>query len=110
MTYELALQALADPTRRRIYESVRGEARAVGELARLVGVSQPAVSQHLRVLREARLVDDVADGRRRLYTARVEGLADPRRYVESFWDDALTAFAADDPDPPALRGERGGDR
>lgn len=110
MTYGLALHALADPTRRRIYESVRGEARAVGELARLVGVSQPAVSQHLRVLREARLVDDVADGRRRLYTARVDGLAELRRYVESLWDDALTAFAADDPDPPAQRGARGSTR
>ncbi len=105
MAYQNALAALADPTRRRLYERLRRRPHTVGELARLARVSQPAVSQHLRVLREARLVADRREGTRRHYRASVEGLSELRRYLESLWDDVLTAYAADDPAPPR-RGSR----
>jgi DNA-binding transcriptional ArsR family regulator len=105
MTYQSALVALADPTRRRLYERLRRRSHTVGELARLARVSQPAVSQHLRVLRDARLVADRREGTRRHYRASAEGLSELRRYLESLWDDVLAAYAADDPAPPK-RGSR----
>jgi DNA-binding transcriptional ArsR family regulator len=95
MTYESVLSALADPTRRRLYERLRDCDRTVGELARLARITQPAASQHLRVLREARLVTSRRDGTRRHYRASREGLAELRRYVETLWDDVLGAFAGD---------------
>jgi DNA-binding transcriptional ArsR family regulator len=101
MTYALALTALADGTRRELLERLRARPHAVGELARALRVSQPAVSQHLRVLSEARLVRARAEGRRRIYSLTPEGLVDLRRYLETFWRDVLVAFAADDPAPPA---------
>jgi DNA-binding transcriptional ArsR family regulator len=100
MAYHSALTALADPTRRRLYERLRRRSHTVGELARLARVTQPAVSQHLRVLRQARLVTDRREGTRRHYRATTDGLAELRRYVESLWDDVLAAYAADDPAPP----------
>lgn len=100
MAYVPTLQALADPTRRRIFERLRHTPRTVGELVKLAKVSQPAVSQHLRVLRQARLVTHAQMGTRRFYRANREGLADLRQYVESLWDDVLAAYAADDPNPP----------
>lgn len=100
MAYAQCLEALADPTRRTIYERLRRRPCTVGELARLARVSQPGVSQHLRVLRGARLVTDRREGTRRYYSASREGLADLRRYVESLWDDVLAAYAAADPSPP----------
>jgi DNA-binding transcriptional ArsR family regulator len=100
MAYEETLVALADPTRRALFERLRHRPHTVGELARLARLRQPTVSQHLRVLRGARLVTDRRDGTRRYYSASREGLADLRRYVESLWDDVLAAYAADDPDPP----------
>jgi DNA-binding transcriptional ArsR family regulator len=103
MTYAQALEALADPTRRTIYERLRRRPHTVGELARLARVTQPGVSQHLRVLRSARLVTDRRDGTRRYYSASREGLADLRRYVESLWDDVLAAYADADPNPPRPR-------
>ncbi len=105
MTYQTALLALADPTRRRLYERLRRRSHTVGELARFARVTQPAVSQHLRVLRDARLVADRREGTRRYYRASPEGLAELRRYLESLWDDVLAAYAADDPVPPR-RGSR----
>lgn len=99
MPYTNALTALADPTRRKLYERLRRCDRSVGELAKSLRVSQPAVSQHLRVLRSARLVTSRAVGARRYYRASNEGLADLRRYIERMWDDVLEAFAADDPSP-----------
>jgi DNA-binding transcriptional ArsR family regulator len=105
MTYQTALLALADPTRRRLYERLRRRSHTVGELARFARVTQPAVSQHLRVLRDARLVADRREGTRRYYRASPEGLAELRRYLESLWDDVLAAYAADDPAPPR-RGSR----
>ena len=97
MTYSEALAALADPTRRSLYERLRRREHAVGELARALGVSQPAVSQHLRVLRKARLVRERRMGTRHYYTAHHEGLADLKRYIETLWDDVLGAYAASSP-------------
>ena len=87
-----ALDALADPTRRLILERLRQGPAAVGELAAGLPVSRPAVSQHLRVLKEAGLVTDRAQGTRRIYGLERRGLEDLRRYLESFWDDALRQF------------------
>jgi DNA-binding transcriptional ArsR family regulator len=92
--YALAKQALGDPTRRSIFERLRNGPRAVGELARELPVSRPAVSQHLRVLKEAGLVTERRNGTRRIYRIERVGLAELREYIESFWDDALAAFAA----------------
>jgi DNA-binding transcriptional ArsR family regulator len=93
MTYHRSFIALADPTRRRLYERLRRRPHTVGELARFAAVSQPAVSQHLRVLRGARLVSHRQEGTRRFYRAMPEGLIELRRYVESLWDDVLHAYA-----------------
>jgi DNA-binding transcriptional ArsR family regulator len=105
MTYQSALVALADPTRRGLFERLRQRPHTVGELSRLARVTQPAVSQHLRVLRDARLVTHQQEGQRRHYRASREGLADLRRYVETLWDDVLAAYASADPNPPK-RGSR----
>jgi DNA-binding transcriptional ArsR family regulator len=94
VAYDKALAALADPTRRALYERLRRREHAVGELARALGVTQPAVSQHLRVLRRARLVRERRAGTRHYFTASPEGLAELKRYVESLWDDVLQAYAA----------------
>ena len=87
------LNALGDPTRRQIFESLRGGARSVGDLADGLPVSRPAVSQHLRVLREAGLVNDRKDGTRRLYGIDPDGLAGLRDYFDGFWSEALERFA-----------------
>lgn len=100
MAYEACLEALAEPTRRALYEKLRRKPRTVGELAKAVGISQPGVSQHLAVLLEARLVTRTKAGTRRYYRPNPQGLADLRRYVESLWDDALAAYAAADRDNP----------
>ena len=87
------LDALGDPTRRQIFESLRGGPRSVGELAAGVPVSRPAVSQHLRVLKQAGLVRDSRDGTRRLYRIDGGGLASLRDYFDGFWSEALDRFA-----------------
>jgi DNA-binding transcriptional ArsR family regulator len=87
------LDALGDPTRRRVLELVRGKERPVGQIAGQLPVSRPAVSQHLRVLKEAGLVRDRQDGNRRLYSVDPQGLAALRRYLERYWGTALDAFA-----------------
>ena len=94
MTYTatLPLQALADPTRRSIFERLRRGPRAVGELADGLPVSRPAVSQHLRVLKDARLVQEEHKGTRNVYSIDARGLEELRKYVEGFWDDALVSF------------------
>ena len=89
---EEAIGALGDPTRRAIFELLRGGPQAVGELARVLPVSRPAVSQHLRVLKDAGLVTDRPDGTRRLYAVDPDGIAELRAYFDSFWNDALAAF------------------
>lgn len=91
-TYGEPLTALGDPTRRAIFEQLRGGPRSVGDLAASLPVSRPAVSQHLRVLREAGLVSDRKDGTRRLYSVAPEGVAELREYVNTFWDEVLAEF------------------
>jgi DNA-binding transcriptional ArsR family regulator len=86
------LSALGDPTRRAIFELLGDGPRAVGELARGLPVSRPAVSQHLRVLKEAGLVSDRQAGNRRLYQLDPEGIGALRAYLDKFWDKALVAF------------------
>ena len=86
------LNALGDPTRRAILELVRDGAKPVGEIARHLPVSRPAVSQHLRVLKGAGLVRDRQDGTRRLYGVDTDGLSALRAYLERYWDSALAAF------------------
>jgi len=95
MTYVESLVALADPTRRAIFESLRDRPRTVGELAAKQPVSRPAVSQHLRVLENARLVRVDAQGSRRLYSIRREGLEELKQYLDGFWSDALSAYAGE---------------
>lgn len=87
-----ALDALGDPTRRRVLELLHGGEHTVRELTDALPISQPAVSQHLRVLREAGLVAARPEGARRLYRVDLDGLAEVRAYVDAFWDDVLTAF------------------
>ena len=86
------LTALSDPTRRLVFELVRTAPRAVGELADLVPVSRPAVSQHLRVLAEAGLVSAEQRGARRIYRVEPEALRGLRNWVEEMWEDTLDAF------------------
>jgi DNA-binding transcriptional ArsR family regulator len=86
------LAALADPTRRAIFERLADRPRAVGELANELPVSRPAVSQHLKVLKEARLVVDEPVGTRRVYRVDPDGLRDLRGYLDHFWDQALAGF------------------
>jgi DNA-binding transcriptional ArsR family regulator len=90
----MSLGALGDPTRRAIVERLREGPRAVGELARGLPVSRPAVSQHLRVLKDAGLVVDEPAGTRRLYRLDPLGVSALREYVESFWAAALSEFKA----------------
>ncbi|MCW8985581.1 MAG: metalloregulator ArsR/SmtB family transcription factor [Thermoanaerobaculales bacterium] len=96
--HEHVLGALADPTRRRIFELLRSGPRAVGELAAGLPVSRPAVSQHLKVLREAGLVRERRQGTRGYYSIDPVGLEPLRTYLESFWGEVLAAFetAADE--------------
>ena len=84
--------ALGDPTRRAIFERLAGGPWAVGQLASELPVSRPAVSQHLKVLKEAGLVTDRRDGNRRLYQVDPDGVGAMRAYLDSFWGDALAAF------------------
>jgi DNA-binding transcriptional ArsR family regulator len=88
------MDALGDSTRRTILERLREGPRAVGELAATLPISRPAVSQHLRVLREAGLVVDRQDGTRRLYRLAPDGLEELREYLNTFWDVALAEFKA----------------
>jgi DNA-binding transcriptional ArsR family regulator len=84
--------ALGDPTRRAIFELLGGGPRAVGEIAKDLPVSRPAVSQHLKVLKDAGLVTDTRDGNRRLYQLDPSGIGALRAYVDRFWNQALAAF------------------
>lgn len=85
--------ASADPTRRAILTALREGPRPVGEIAAGLPITQSAVSQHLRVLREAGLVSVTPQGTRRLYQIDLDGLGELRAWFDRFWDDALTAFA-----------------
>jgi DNA-binding transcriptional ArsR family regulator len=109
MTYAMrqaqALAALGDPTRRAIFERVARRPAAVGEIAREMPVSRPAVSQHLRVLKEASLVTESNEGARRIYRLDPRGIAAMREWLDAMWSAALAEFAAfadaeDVPPPP----------
>jgi DNA-binding transcriptional ArsR family regulator len=95
MPYAETFTALADPTRRHIFEALREQPKTVGELAAGQPVSRPAVSQHLKVLESAKLVSVEPRGNRRLYSIRREGLDDLRQYLEGFWSDFLFAYGAE---------------
>ncbi|MGH2610505.1 MAG: ArsR/SmtB family transcription factor [Tepidiformaceae bacterium] len=86
---EAALQAIAEPRRRQILRLVWSQEMPAGEIAKHFEVTRPAISQHLRVLKEAGLVSERRDGTRRLYRARPEGLDDLRLFFEGLWDDGL---------------------
>jgi DNA-binding transcriptional ArsR family regulator len=88
------LDALGDGTRRQVFELLRGGPQSVGQLAARLPVSRPAVSQHLKALKEAGLVTDQADGRLRRYRVERAGVAALREWVDEFWTDALGAFSA----------------
>jgi len=88
------LDALGDPTRRRVFELLRDGPRSVGELASELPVSRPAVSQHLRVLESAGLVSHRRNGTRHLYELDRFGVAELRTWVDGFWDEALARFKA----------------
>jgi len=93
MTYGNVLEALADPTRREIFERLRPGPSPVGKLAEDLPVSRPAVSQHLKVLKEAGLVSERKDGTRRFYSVNKQGLEELRTYLDGFWEDVLANFA-----------------
>ena len=94
-TYEEAMNALGDPTRRAIFERPAAGPKPVGELAEELPVSRPAVSQHLRVLRDAGLVSERPSGTRRIYRVDPNGVGALRAYFEGFWDRALADFKAE---------------
>jgi DNA-binding transcriptional ArsR family regulator len=100
MTNILALAALGDPTRRAIFERLAENPSPVGTLAERLPVSRPAVSQHLKVLKDAGLVTDHRDGTRRIYRLDPSGIAELRDYLDRFWNTALASFKA--------RAEKGG--
>jgi DNA-binding transcriptional ArsR family regulator len=90
---DVVFMALSDPTRRRVFERLRSGGLSVGEIARGLPVSRPAVSQHLRVLKTAGLVTDQAAGTRRVYHIDPKGLAAIRAWLDQFWDVAMQAYA-----------------
>lgn len=95
MTYNNAIAALADPTRRAIVERLRSGPMPVGQLAKGLTVSRPAVSQHLRVLSDAGLLLVTPKGTQRLYAISPDGIAALRSYLDSLWTDALAGFSAE---------------
>src|SRR5882724_10699564 len=92
MTNAPSFSALADPTRREVFERLARGPQAVGDLARGLPVSRPAVSQHLRVLKEAGLVSETPEGARRIYRLDPRGIAAMRDWLEVHWSSALDAF------------------
>jgi|SRR5690242_1006024 DNA-binding transcriptional ArsR family regulator len=86
------MDALGDPTRRAIFERLANGPKAVGQIADELPVSRPAVSQHLKVLKQAGLVIDRAEGTRRLYQLNPQGIQDLRAYFDQFWNQALASF------------------
>ena len=95
MAYESAFAALADPTRRRVFEKLSAGPQSVGAVARGLPVSRPAVSQHLKVLKQAGLVADRPEGARRVYYIDPKGLGGLREWLDRLWDEALADFQAE---------------
>jgi DNA-binding transcriptional ArsR family regulator len=94
MAYEAALAALSDPTRRLVFERILATPRPVTAIAEGLPVSRPAVSQHLKVLKEAGLITERRNGTRRLYTANPQALGELRAAIEAMWHEALGSVAA----------------
>jgi DNA-binding transcriptional ArsR family regulator len=90
-----ALAALGDQTRRTILEHLRKKPMAVGQIAKKLPVSRPAVSQHLRILKDAGLVAEERQGTRRIYNVELKGIVELRRYLDGFWDDVLAQLRSD---------------
>jgi DNA-binding transcriptional ArsR family regulator len=90
--YEKAFNALGDPTRRAIFEKLRTSPLAVVDIARGLPVSRPAVSQHLKVLRDAKLISINQQGAKNIYQVNREGILAMRNYLNKFWGEALAAF------------------
>lgn len=95
MSYDKTFIALADPTRRSVFELLAAAPSSVGDLAERLPVSRPAVSQHLKALLAAGLVTVRADGTRRIYSVETASLSALRAWIDRMWDDALAAFAAE---------------
>jgi DNA-binding transcriptional ArsR family regulator len=93
MAYGSALAALSDPTRRAVLERVLEAPRSVGEIAKVMPISRPAVSQHLRVLKDAGLVHEARAGTRRIYSADAQALGELRAAIDEMWRAALGDFA-----------------
>src|SRR5215472_14293692 len=93
MAYKSTLAALSDPTRRAVFERIVKAPRSVGEIAEGMPISRPAVSQHLKVLREAGLVREERQGTQRIYSADAKALGELRAYVDQMWQAALGKFA-----------------
>ena len=89
---ETVLKAIAEPRRQEILRLLWQRERAAGEVAAHFDISRPAISKHLRILKEAGLLEERRAGTQRLYRARPERLADARRFLESFWDEGLAAI------------------
>jgi DNA-binding transcriptional ArsR family regulator len=94
MAYEAALAALSDPTRRLVFERIHAAPRPVAAIAEGLPVSRPAVSQHLKVLKEAGLITERRNGTRRLYAANPQALGELRAAIEAMWHEALSSVAA----------------
>lgn len=94
MAYGSALTALSDPTRRAVFERVLEAPRSVSEIAKAMPISRPAVSQHLRVLKDAGLVHEERAGTRRIYSADAQALGELRAFIDDLWHTALGNFAA----------------
>lgn len=93
MAYDNALRSLSDPTRRQVFERLRHGPLPVGAIAAGLPVSRPAVSQHLKSLKDAGLVTDRAEGTRRVYAIDPNGVGELRRWLDQFWDEALESFS-----------------
>ena len=106
MAYANVLTVLADPTRRKVFERLRAGPRHVNVLAAGLPVSRPAVSQHLKALKDAGLVDERSEGARRIYSLRREGLTELREWLDSFWEDALQAFKVEAEKSHKARGRK----
>jgi|SRR5450631_110425 DNA-binding transcriptional ArsR family regulator len=106
MTYAMVLECLSDPTRRRVFERLRSGPQSVGVLARGLPVSRPAVSQHLKALKAAGLVNDRSEGTRRVYHIDPDGLGELRRWIDQFWDDALESFKHEVEQSQSARGKK----
>lgn len=94
MNSSLAFNALGDPTRRSIFEKLKRGPLSVVYIAEGMDVTRPAVSQHLKVLREAKLIRMKTIGNRNIYELNQEGIIAMRNYLDKFWDDALANFKA----------------